>query len=238
MQTVKLYDNTEEFLYEIPVPERTESYTPISHRNVIDKIREEADKNNIVISRYNYSVGRNGRVLVGNFNFNAGDPEFEMRMMFKNSYDKSVSFGLGAGISVVICTNGLIAGENILKRKHTGDADNNVEIYIEEVMKSLHEYFERIRRDAMLFKVIEFTEKAAAEFAGRLFMQDVINSMQLNIVKKQLYENDKFNICTSEDFTAWDFYNSINEALKKSHPTTYIKDHVNLHQFMLDNFIS
>lgn len=238
MQTVKLYDNTEEFLYEIPVPERTESYTPISHRNVIDKIREEADKNNIVISSYNYSVGRNGRVLVGNFNFNAGDPEFEMRMMFKNSYDKSVSFGVATGINIMVCTNGCISGEYALKRKHTGDADNNVDSYIEEAMKSLYEYFERIKRDAMLFKVIEFTEKSAAEFAGRLFMQDVISSMQLNIVKKQLYENDKFNICTSEDFTAWDFYNSINEALKKSHPTTYIKDHVNLHQFMLDNFIN
>ena len=56
MQTVKLYNNTEQFLYEIAIPEKTSSYTPISHGAIINKIREEADKNNIVINNIYKSI--------------------------------------------------------------------------------------------------------------------------------------------------------------------------------------
>ena len=185
METVKRF-NTEEFLLEIPYPSRTTSYTPIPHSSVINKIREEADKNNLIVSSSNYSTARNGNVVVGNFNFYADDPRFEMRLMFKNSYDKSVSFGIASGCSVFVCSNGMVTGEFALKRKHTGSADYDVDSFIVNALKELNDYYQRVKRDALILETISLINAEVYNILGQLFIEnEIINSMQLNIVKNE-----------------------------------------------------
>ena len=237
METVKRF-NTEEFLLEIPFPSRTTSYTPIPHSSVINKIREEADKNNLIVSSTNYSTARNGNVVVGNFNFYADDPRFEMRLMFKNSYDKTVSFGIASGCSVFVCSNGMVTGEFALKRKHTGDADYDVDDFIVNALKELNEYYQRVKRDALILETISLINSEVYNILGQLFIEnEIINSMQLNIVKNELFNSKNFNLITSNEFTAWDLYNAVTESLKKSHPTTYISDHSNLHNIFKTLFV-
>ena len=136
MKTVDIFDN-ESFLMNVPYPIRTDSYTPISHEAIINKVKEELDKNSLVLTSSSYNSARNGRVVVGNYNISAGNPDYMMRIMFKNSYDKSVSFGMASGLNVFICTNGCVSGEYSLKRKHTGIADKDVDSYIEEAIKGI-----------------------------------------------------------------------------------------------------
>jgi hypothetical protein len=227
----------EAFLRTVALPVRTDSYTPIPHLSVIDKIREELDKNNLMIDSFEYLTARDAKVLVGNYNISAGNPDYQMRIMFKNSYDKTVSFGMTSGISVFLCTNGALTGEDTLKRKHTGDADLDIDSYIGESVKSISDYYERLVKDLTNLKQYPMDNLFATSLAGRLFMiENVISSMQLNIVKEQLYESKHFKHMDDDEFSAFDFYQAITESLKKSHPTTYIADHANLHTFMMKIF--
>lgn len=236
MQTVKVFDD-EQFLRTIPPPERTASYTPIHHGSIISKIAEEADRNNLNILSKSYSAARDGKVIVGNYNIFADDPKFQMRIMFKNSYDKSVSFGLACGASIICCTNGLISGEYTLKRKHTGTADQRVDYFISESIKELGDYYYKLKADADNLSTIGIDRATTYDLIGRMFIDEgIINSMQLNIVKDQLLNSQNFTPITEYNFTAWDLYNAVTESLKKSHPTTYIADHANLHSLMLNQF--
>lgn len=237
MKTVDIFDN-ESFLMNVPYPIRTDSYTPISHEAIINKVKEELDKNSLILASSSYNSARNGRVVVGNYNISAGNPDYMMRIMFKNSYDKSVSFGMASGLSIICCTNGSVSGEYSLKRKHTGIADKDVDGYIEEAIKGIGDYYERLVADMTLLRDISLTEKEASHITGELYLLgDVINGMQLNIVKDELYNSKNFVHIDSELFSAFDWYQSITESLKKSHPTRFISDHAELHQFVKNRFL-
>ena len=236
MQTVKRFE-TEQFLNGIVIPEKTLSYTPIPHGNIINKLKEELDRNNLQLDSSNYVTAREGKVVVGNYNIIADDPKFQMRIMFKNSYDKSVSFGIASGVSVFVCSNGMVCGEFTLKRKHTGTADQRVNYFISESIKELGDYYYRLKEDADRLSTIGIDKSTTYDLIGKMFIDEgIINSMQLNIVKDQLLNSQNFTPITEYNFTAWDLYNAVTESLKKSHPTTYIADHANLHQLMLDQF--
>ena len=236
MQTVKRFDN-EVFLNSIVIPEKTISYTPIPHGSVINKIKEELSRNNLQLDSSNYSIAKTGNVVVGNYNIIADDPKFQMRIMFKNSYDKSVSFGIASGVSVFVCSNGVISGEFTLKRKHTGTADQRVDYFISESVKELGDYYYKLKADADRLSTIGIDKSTTYDLIGKMFIEEgIINSMQLNIVKDQLLNSQNFTPITEYNFTAWDLYNAVTESLKRSHPTTYIADHANLHQLMINQF--
>ena len=228
---------TKEELYNVIVPQKTNYYTPIHHRDVIESILEEIDKNNFRVVKEEYRVASKGHKLIGYFDLDANDSEFGIRVAFRNSYDKSMSFALVSGNFVAICSNGMITGEYSMKRKHTGLADYIADNYIHDTISQVGDIFEEIKRDSLLFKSQSIDEKNSAQWIGELLIkEEIINGMQAGIVREQLYHSEKFNTIPNNDFSVWDLYNHVTESLKRSHPLTYIADHCNLHKFMLDKF--
>ena len=73
---------------------------------------------------------------------------------------------------------------------------------------------------------------------GNLFFeQGAISSVQLNIIKDQMWHSDKFRHIDDKDFSAYDMYNHITESLKRSHPLCYIQNHVTVHKLFEDTFL-
>jgi len=66
---------------------------------------------------------------------------------------------------------------------------------------------------------------------------EFINSLQLNIIKKECESSNKFTTIYEPGYTAWDLYNNVTHSLKESSPTTYLQDHIDLHQFMMSNIV-
>jgi hypothetical protein len=218
-------------------PSYDSSYTPIAHSYIVEMLREEGDKNNIILSNLKMIGNQTGTKLLGTMDVTRKDSDYGMRVAFRNSYDKSMPFGLALGAVVFACSNSVIAGEVNYKRKHIGEALIETKGYISEGMKSLGEYYEKLVSDMERLKQFYVDAIQASQLLGRMFMlEDIISSMQLNIVKEELYNSKHFNHLDSDAFSAFDFYQAITESLKKSHPTSYIANHSNLHNFMLDNF--
>jgi len=149
-----------------PIPDKTNSYTPISHGEIVDLIQNEAVKRNLTIVGDSYKVNSDLTRVIGYFDIKSNNLDLGMRVAFKNSYDKSMSFGIGMGSVVWICENGVISGEVVLKRKHTGSADDDARLKIIEGFAMIEDNFLDILEARKLLQNREIDRKVNAELIG------------------------------------------------------------------------
>jgi len=221
--------NKEE-LYQVPIPIATDSYSPVSHQNIIETVEEQLDKVNLSIEKSTFNTGREGKQLIGYMDIKSSFSELGMRIAFRNSYDKTMSVAFTAGSVVWICGNGMISGEIQYMRKHTGSVVSELNSKIVSTIQQLDDHFTLMRKHSEQMRNIQVDKTSAAELCGRMFIeQDLISSTQLGIIKRELSEP------SFQDFTnpnLWSLYNHTTYSLKKSHPTHYIQDHINFHKFI------
>lgn len=217
-------------LYQVPIPRATDSYSPVSHQNIIETVEEQLDKVNLSVEKSTYNVAREGKQLIGYMDIKSSFSELGMRIAFRNSYDKSMSVAFVAGSCVWICGNGMISGEIQYMRKHTGGVVSELNSKIINSVNQLDDHFQRMFKHVGRMKNIQVDKTAAAELCGRMFVeQDLISSTQLGIIKRELSDP------SFQDFTnpnLWSLYNHTTYSLKQAHPTHYIQDHINFHEFV------
>ena len=217
-----------------PLPARTNTYSPVSHLEVIDAIKANARTNNLNIIRDRMYANTLGTRVTGFFDVEDGS-EFGnvhgLKMMFgyRNSYDKSMSVAFVAGASVWICGNGLISGDLMaFKRKHTGTVAEELNDKIQIGVNRMRNDFGRLNLEVDVMKNYDLTERQKAEILGVMYFErSLVTPTQLSIIKKELTQSEHFK----ED-NAWSLYNNVTESLKKSHPIDIIQDHIKLHGFM------
>jgi len=220
------------------LPFRTDSYTPISNREIMDLINEEAYKNDLIINGERFLANNKMTQFIGQYFIQSEESGVGMQVAFKNSYDKTMPFQTAAGAVIFVCTNSMISGEINFKRKHTGDADNNAIEKVIATFELLGEYFEKLLTERERLQTIPANLRQVAELTGRLiYEEDIINTMQANIIKDELENSKNFKHIMDFDFSMYDYYNHVTEALKRSHPRTYLQDHINLHSFFQKNIL-
>lgn len=236
-------------VYDAPIINwNNDSYTPISNKLIIDLIDKSLLSAGLIVRDEEYRVSRDANNLikgvVGSYNITTSNKEFGQRVMFRNSYDKSMSFAFVCGMCVWICTNGCIKGDYQYKRIHRGVLENNTSTTEQDVVESinsgianLQESFECLLDEMEELRKIQISPKDVYDLLGNLFFeQEVISINQMSIIKKELAFSDNFRHLGDTDFTAFDLYNHITESLKSSHPTTYIKDHMKTHDLFESTF--
>ena len=233
LQTADKVASIERELYSAPMPAKTESYTPVAHRNIVDAIFEEADKRGLQIANEQYWSNKGGLQMTGKFNIVVpGDDEFGMMIAVKNSLDKTIALGLAAGGNVLVCTNGMVRGDITLVRRHTGSIVEEVQQKIITSMDKLENEYNILKHQSSIMKSMEISKTEMAKLAGRLFIEEeLVNTTQLNILKKEIITSEAF-----PDENVWSMYNHVTESYKKSHAYTYINNHLEFHGFMEAEF--
>lgn len=233
MKTIEL-TNDSNVLLEAPIPAATKSYTPISNREILMTIGEEVYKNNLSLQETSFKG--NNKHFIGQYDLIPKGSELGsmgMRLLFRNSYDKSMTFGVAAGSVVWSCSNGLIGGELQLKRKHTGDARNIALAKIKESIKELSNVFERMVYAKEKLMGIYPNDNHISKLVGDMFLkEEILTSLQLNVLKEQLHKSENFYHIDDGEFTMWDFYNHCTESLKRSHPMKFMENHISFHSYM------
>ena len=174
-------------LYNVRVPANTDSYSAVSHRNIIEAVQEQLEKKrNMQIVAEKYNVAAKGDKVIGYYDINFdNNPEMGTRFAFRNSYDKSMSVATVAGANVWICENGLVKGDMQFIRKHTGSVVKELNSIIIKTIEQLEAEFIELKRHSEQMKSIELPKIKAAELYGRMFMvEDIITPTQLSIVKE------------------------------------------------------
>lgn len=215
---------------EIEVPKDTASYVAISHGSLVDAVYEHLDKAGFVVKDEKIQLAKFGNQMFGTVTCTTGDTEQDMTIGFRNSYDKSIPVGIVAGNRVIVCSNLMFKGDVKQMRKHTGSVRKELDFLVSQGVDYMVDQFEKIRLDTIRMKDVELTKRTTAELIGRMYIEEnLITSTQVNIIKDQLTNSKLF---TGE--SVWDLYNHTTEALKTSHPSTIMKDHIKVHNFMLE----
>lgn len=219
------------------LPEQTQSYTVVSNKQLIEDTLEAFDKEGFRLVRETYRTQGKNSKFVGTFQLRNDDNDFDYSFSFKNSYDKSMSAGVATGICTLVCLNGNMWGEETLYRKHTGAADKEISKRIHDKVKLLGDSFEPRIKQLNRMKEIEMTKKTMAELIGNLYInEELIRANQLSIIKKEILK-PTFDYGVDEN-SLFALYSHITHSFKNAHPTEYISQHVDLHNYLTqDNLI-
>jgi len=245
----RLTQTTRDMVYNAPIIHYdTETYTPVTNKYIMDIIETKLHDVGLTIKSQEYKVAtsKEGDIkgVIGAYNITTDDGEFGQRIMFRNSYDKSMSFAFCCGTLVWICENGCVSGDYTYKRVHRGviiedqsTTERDVITNINDGFKTLQVSFERIAGQVRELKKFELSPNESYDILGNLFFEKkVLSITQMSIIKKEFECSRHFKHLGDPTFTAYDLYNHITESLKVSHPLSYISDHVKTHSLFEEVF--
>jgi len=219
-----------------PAPERTKTYTPIAHSNVISQIRKDLFRSGFKIIDEDYRCTSNASVALGMYKVEySSDPDIDLMITFLNSYDTTYAFRYSLGASVKVNKNLMFNNTGtygFYKKFHKGDADILSSENMAAMIKSIHEYWDQLvlLKDRMKATHVEDCT-SMYKICNKLFFEmDILNAYQLNIIKDQM-RKPKFNYGIFDN-SAWAYFNHIAYALQQSHPSDIIPHH----QLVLDLF--
>ena len=229
---------TKEYLINAPLPEATDTYTVVPHKDVIERTEQTLEKMGFEIEREFYKCNLDAKIAQGIYHLKYGDdPDIGMLFTWSNSYDKSMRFKCCVGGYVHESLASIISGNmGTYARKHTGDADSDVLSTIDNQLINAEEYFKDllIQKDKMLNLVL--TSKIRAELTGRMYFEhELFTSEQMSIIGTQ-YKKSSYAI-NGESNTVWYMYHAILIALQKAHPRTWMDQQIISHNFLEKEFM-
>ena len=234
----KIKDCTWDYLTGIPLPVHADTYTVISHENVMDYSKTALINAGFTIEREEYRATADGQIAQGVYRLHYGtDQELSMMLAWTNSYNKQVRFKCGVG--AYINTNGtvMVCGEmGNWARKHTGTADTETIATITDQVSNAHMYYNQLVSDKNVMQTISMTKRKQAQLLGILFAEyQILTTEQASIVRQQM---DKPSYVFADNNSLWAFYNYVTLALQQSHPKTWMEDQRILHYFInsVNNF--
>lgn len=215
--------------------ESTETYTAITHKEIIELVEEVAKDNNVKLYDTKFYSANNGKIAEGQYTLDFADADFQLKFVWQNSTDKTVSFKCAIGSEVFLCTNGCVWGDlGSMKRIHTGDADTEVKNKITELFKNAEQTFEEYKALAVILKSInDMTYQKQFMVIGDLFFQGLINSDQINCLKRE-YDKPTFDYGYPE--TLWELWQNITHSFKLVSPRHFLSNQIKISQYFAKNF--
>ena len=222
---------TLEELREIPIPQETSTYKPVSHYDLATNLAEVSGTllRDYELERSQYGLAREGAQLFGIHTYRNGSDSMGLSIGFRNSYDKSMSVGIAIGASFFVCDNLALTGEIAIARKHTSNVWQDLEeLTITTIYRSQNN-FTRIVEDAQIMQGQYLSDNDAYRLIGLLYGNGIITPRQIPVVKKEWLtpSHDAF-----ADRNTWSLYNACTEALKSAPPNRIMEKHIALHKLL------
>lgn len=226
---LKLND-TERRLLDVPLPMETNTYKPVAHRKFIEDLQSGITAEGIDISSKYFSVNGLGTQVIGRYTLSHRESDIALNIGFKNSYDKSMTAAIVIGATVIICSNGMIMGEDAFNRKHTGTVQQELDFAIKDYIEMAVERFQDYISVKETLKHTVFDKSTVNELVGRMYIEeDFLRAEQLSMIKKEYTsKTPTFDYKVDKD-CAWNLYNICTYTIdKKTHPSLYLPQHTKL----------
>ena len=232
-----------EEIVSIRPPIATDSYAPVSHGQLIEIVKMQADKQlegyEFVDEHYGLSpkIGENkGAKLFGVLSYKSKfDSKIALSIGLRNSYDQSLAVGVCMGAKVFVCDNLMFSGDIRVTRKHTGDVLLDVEEMITTSMEIAPVRHRDLLRDAEKMKQFDVLDNDQAyAVLGMAYGRGILKPRQL-LGAKQAWQNPP-----QEDFkdrNLWSLYNAMTEALKTSTHRDVLESHSQAHSLIMNQGI-
>ncbi|UOQ96611.1 DUF932 domain-containing protein [Hymenobacter sp. 5317J-9] len=211
------------------VPASTKTYSPLSHLDLINAVKEQLDKCGLQVKDERYQENRKGQQMFGHLTVAGHNGEQDMCLGFRNSYDKSMQVGVVGGSRVIVCSNLMFAGDFKALAMHNGNLVQELNTMLGKAADRLEEHYRKLQLDSEKMKQVEVNPRLIHEILGELFYSEsVVSEAQLRIIRGELREQTNFG-----DGSLWDLYNHTTEALKTTPSGLIIGRHIEAHQFYM-----
>ena len=200
----------------VPTPTATASWKPVPHSEVIDAVTDVVKAHNWQILDEQYGLARDGQRMFGFMRINkTHSPEWSRCIGIRNSHDQSISIavGLAAGLCVKVCSNLMLGGSMVLKRRHTSRIELNGLVL--EAVEELETEFLTLETMAEDLKCLYVREDAARIAIVKAAEAGVVNSSDILPIFREFKEPQH------EEFvepTRWSLLNAFTENAKKYSP--------------------
>lgn len=227
-----------DFLTSVALPQHAATYTVISHKFVMDTVKEELNNHGFFISEETYRATPDGQIASGLYKLSkVDDPELQMGFAWTNSYNKQVKFKAVVGaISTVNEAFMILGSQGAWIRKHTGKADIEAKDQIIAQIVNAQLYYDQLIIDKNKMKNLSLSKTAQAKLLGSLFADYcVLESTTANLVKQQMLKPGFFYAGGTE--TLWAFYNHVIYAIQDNHPKTWLEEQRMMHYIITNEYL-
>jgi hypothetical protein len=154
--------SNEKKLREVEIPALTSTYVPVPYIEPIEMLRKECKKKGYQIKKESYALSKMSKRMFGVIDIDRGTSDEGWAIGIRNSYDKSISFGLCSGLRTFVCDNLAFSGDLLYIHRHTKGV--SVEGAIEKVFNNgdLEASFDRRLKELEYIKEQRITEEEAA----------------------------------------------------------------------------
>ena len=198
----------------VPTPIGTTSWKPVPHREVIEAVSDVVNSRGWRILDEQYGLARDGQKLFGVMRINrSSSTEWSRCIGIRNSHDRSLSVGLTAGITVLVCSNLAFGGSMVIKRRHTRQI--RVRDLVIDAVDSLEEEFLTLETVAEGLKIDEVGDDEVRASIVKAAEVNAIPSCDILPVWKE------FKNPSHPEFaepTRWSLLNAFTETAKKYTP--------------------
>jgi len=207
---------TREEVANTSTPSPTNTWQPIPHIELIERVEEALHLNHLEIGNVAHALSHEGARYFGLMEIRTGElaaDDYAYVVAIRNSSDKTFPAGLVAGASVFCCDNlSFVSASGIrVTRKHTRfirrDLVTLVQGSIGKLMTAWHEQDQRIAR----YKEHQLTDEVVHDIAIRSVDVGILPNRKVPDLLKEWREPhyDEF-----QPRTAWSLFNGYTEVLK------------------------
>jgi len=225
----------------VPVPQATSTYRPIANGTLVEMFAGEISRvYNVDPDNLNMSFGlsKNDQQMFASITVDdIWNEHFKsaLTLVFRNSYDKSLSVLSGSGANSAICDNLQTWGDLVLMRKHTVNMFDDLRELVQRSVQAAIHTFNHSMSFARTLEAQVISADDSFRTVGLAMGHGVLKPQQATVALNELKES------SHEEFkeeNVWSLYNHFTEALKRGPAGGAITRHDRATQFFNQNFLT
>lgn len=218
----------EEAVREVSTPERTESWVPVPHGMLLDRVQGEIEGLGLRIVNKAFGLWNEGARMFGLLEVQNGvtHDDYGLLIGLRNSHDMTFPVGIAMGARVFVCDNLSFNSEIVLKTRHTLNVMDRLPLLVNRAMGMLinHRHQQDLRIEA--YKNTPIDDVHAHDIMIRAIQSKVIAPSGIAKVISEWYEPSY--PCFNER-SVFSLFNGFTEALKATNPADLPRRTMTLH---------
>ncbi len=215
-------------------PEATETWFPLKHSVVLDRVANTILESGYDIAKQSYGLSADNHRFFATLDLRAPIMDgISLMVGIRNSTDKSTPIGFAAGERVFVCDNMSFASEVVIAKRHTRFGERRFNEALSQAVLGLRQYQSLAQTRIETLRLSDLSEDAANSYLLQAAEKGVVGWRLLPKVIEE-WRNPRH-----EEFqprTKWSLFNSFTEVLKdrqRSQPARAAAETINLQGLLL-----
>ena len=201
----------------VPPPQPTESWYPIPHTALIERVEQTLAATNMRVVSQAHGLSGDGMRYFGLLEVaNCQETEdYAYVLGLRNSHDKRFPAGLAVGASVFVCDNLSFSGEIKIGRKHTRHLDRDLPRLVSSAVGQLADRWHEQSRRIAAYRSYELGDRQVHDLVLRALATRAITLTQIPRILTE-WRTPRHPEFAVDGRTAWRLFNAVTEAAKGS----------------------